>query len=164
MNDREWNAIINDLTGPRFERLVRLMCEHRLERSVESHKPKAVAFSHRSSLLSKPLDTYRRRQKVINKLDAQGPDFEKDGDDARNRRSPLLSGDMKDIRHQRKILQERPLPLAAVREDLYLCLMGLRITRQTLKHRTTMNPGQNPKNRTTMTPTMTPTMNLGHLP
>ena len=78
--------------------------------SVESHKPKAVAFSHRSLLLSEPLNTYRRRQKVVNKLDVQASDFGKDGDDARSRRSPLLSGDVKDIRHQRKILQERPLP------------------------------------------------------
>ena len=110
MNDREWNATINDLTWPRFERLVCLMCEHRLENSVESHKPKAVAFSHRSSLLSEPPNTYRRRQKVINKLDAQGPDIEKDGDDVRSQRSPLLSGDVKYIRRQRKILQERPRP------------------------------------------------------
>ncbi|KAK3176870.1 hypothetical protein OEA41_008196 [Lepraria neglecta] len=56
------------------------------------------------------MNTYRRRQKVVNKLDAQRPDIEKDGDDARSQRSPLLSGDVKYIRRQRKILQERPLP------------------------------------------------------
>lgn len=102
--------MFKDPTRPRFERFVRLLCERDLERNVESHKFRTIAFSHGSLLLSEPLNMYRQRQKVINKLDVQASDFKKDGDDVRSRRSPLLSGDVKDVRHQKRSLQKRPLP------------------------------------------------------